>query len=89
MELTTWRAEIVEHLKLHGMTWDDIEDMAVEGGEEALDKQFDPGFGGEEGAPFTVWTPTRVLFPWCYDGSEGVTSVARHPNGTPTHHIGG
>ena len=58
-----------------------------------LDVEFDAGYGGEEGAPFTAWTPTRVLFPVCYDGSEWVGSAPREPTAqalqNPLRHQGG
>lgn len=54
-----------------------------------LDRKFDPGWGGTEGNAFTAWTEKRVYFPACYDGSEWVASVPRHPCDEATEHIGG
>jgi len=54
-----------------------------------LDKSFDPGYGGPEGSSFTAWGHNFVYFPVCYDGSEWVGFVSRHPNNTPTDHLGG
>lgn len=85
--MTTWRKELTETLEDHGEAFDYIESITLT--EEELDVEFHPGFGSEEGKPFTAWTASRVYFPWCYDGAEGVASVSRHPNGKPTAHIGG
>ncbi len=61
--------------------------------EADLDKGFDAGFGGAKGAPFTAWTPTRVLFPVTYDGAEWVGSAPRNPTAAalaaPCEHQGG
>jgi hypothetical protein len=84
---TTWREEITKAMKKHGETWADVEAHAIT--EEQLDVRFDPGFGGAEGAPFTVWTKNRVYFPAVYDGAEWVESVARNPDGKATEHVGG
>lgn len=54
-----------------------------------MDRKFDSGYGGEEGAHFTVWTAKRVYFPAGYDGSEWCGSVSRDPDGAPTAHVGG
>jgi hypothetical protein len=52
-------------------------------------RQFDYGFGGTEGSPFTAWTEERVYFPIMYDGSEWVGSAPRSPNGEALEHQGG
>lgn len=83
----TWREEIAKVMQRHGETWADVEARAIT--EEQLDARFDWGFGGAEGAPFTVWTKNRVYFPAVYDGAEWVASVARNPDGKATDHIGG
>lgn len=56
-----------------------------------LAREFDSGFGGEEGYGFTLWTSARVYFPVCYDGAESVASVPRNPANPPayTRHVGG
>lgn len=54
-----------------------------------LDYNFDDGFGGTEGMPFTAWTEQRVYFPACYDGAEWIESVPRSPCDEATKHIGG
>lgn len=87
MDGTTWRADITAALAQRGETWADVEACTLS--DEQLDKVFDSGYGAEEGSPFTVWTPKAVYFPACYDGSEWVASVSRHPDGFPTAHIGG
>ena len=57
--------------------------------EKELDVEFDNGFGGEEGQPFTTWTTWFVYFPICYDGSEWCGSIPRNPQASPTSHQGG
>jgi hypothetical protein len=57
--------------------------------EDELHRQFDAGYGGSEGRPFTLWTTNRVYFPGVYDGAEWVASVPRNPNGEATRHVGG
>lgn len=54
-----------------------------------LDVEFDSGYGGTEGKPFTLWTKRYVYFPVCYDGAESVGFASRDPDGKPTEHWGG
>lgn len=84
---TTWRKEIGEEMETHGDTWANIESWTFAVGE--LDEEFDEGYGGAEGKPFTIWTAERVYFPAVYDGAEWCASVARNPDRQPTNHIGG
>lgn len=83
----TWKKGLTDALAENGETWADVEANTLSEAEMAT--EFDDGYGGEEGAPFTMWTKGYVYFPICYDGSEWVGSVARHPNGKPTRHQGG
>lgn len=85
--MATWRKLIVEQMECHGETLADV--VANTLSDSEMDVEFDRGYGSEEGKPFTLWTASRVYFPWCYDGSEGVASVSRVPDGVPTNHIGG
>lgn len=71
----------------HGEEWDDIESITLT--PEQLDREFDDGYGGTEGEPFTVWTKDRVYFPIGYDGAKWCGSVARNPDGKATNHQGG
>ena len=57
--------------------------------DEEYDKEFDAGFGGSEGCPFTLWTDRRVYFPDTYDGSEWAASVPRNTCDEATDHVGG
>ena len=57
--------------------------------DEQLDREFNDGYGGTEGAPFTAWTEGRVYFPACYDGAEWVWSAPRNPCDEATDHVGG
>ncbi len=57
--------------------------------DEELDREFDSGYGIEEGKPFTAWSERRVYFPVCYDGAESVGSAPRNPCDEATRHQGG
>lgn len=61
----------------------------LEEAKSLLDEDFDSGFGGEDGEPFTAWTDQKVYFPACYDGSEWMACVNRHPCNVATNHVGG
>lgn len=83
----SWRLLISTELKIQNETWDDVIQCTLL--DKELDEQFDSGFGGVEGKPFTLWTVKRVYFPVCYDGAEWVSSVSRIPDYKPTNHVGG
>ena len=57
--------------------------------EQEIDREFDSGYGGSEGAPFTAWTEHWVLFPVVYDGAESIGYVPRDPCQIATQHWGG
>lgn len=57
--------------------------------DEGLDREFDDGYGGSEGAPFTAWSENWVFFPICYDGAEWVGRAPRNPCDTSMSHQGG
>lgn len=84
---TNWKQKILEEMKRHEESFDDVISCTLT--EEELLEQFDEDYGSAEGKPFTLWTEKRVYFPCCYDGSEWVDSVSREPNGEVTMHIGG
>jgi len=52
--MTTWRKKIEKSLKFNNETWDDIVDIAIYGGLNNLDRDFDDGFGSAEGNPITI-----------------------------------
>lgn len=87
MSKTNWKEMIESEMKCHQETFEDVVECTLS--EEQLVKNFDCGYGGTEGEPFTVWTANRVYFPICYDGAEWVESVSRNPDGKPTTHFGG
>jgi hypothetical protein len=86
-ELTTWREDITKEMGYKGDSWDNV--VQIYPPDLDLDREFDGGYGSENGEPFTLWTKTRVYFPACYDGSELVASVPRDPCEIATQHIGG
>jgi len=83
----TWRQGISEAVQVNGDSWENLVSITLT--EEDLDVDFDAGYGGEEGKPFTVWTKEFVYFPASYDGSEWVASVPRNPCKVATDHVGG
>ncbi len=84
---TTWRKIITDELKSRNETWLDVLACTLKSHE--LDIEFDHGFGGCSGKPFTLWTRHYVYFPTQYDGAEGVASAPRNISDEPTHHAGG
>ena len=87
MKMNNWKTMLDGALKKNGESWDDVEANTLT--EEEMAENFDAGYGGTEGRPFTVWTNNSVFFPICYDGKEWVGRVSRHPDGKPTGHQGG
>ena len=85
--MTTWHTELTAAFERHGETWADVVKHTMSDSE--LHREFDDGYGGEEGCAFTLWTRKRVYFPACYDGSEWVASVPRRPCKEATSHVGG
>jgi len=84
--MNTWRELITVEMEERGEAWGDVVGVACSEGE--LDRQFDSGYGGSEGAPFTLWTMDRVYFPAVYDGLEWVASVPRNPCDEEMEHVG-
>lgn len=85
--MTTWQKELTDALKANGEDWNDVESSTLT--QWDLTREFNNGFGGSEGAQFTLWTKHRVYFPVVYDGAEWVGWVSRNPDGKPTPHMGG
>lgn len=83
-DITTWRRQITMEMKEYGDSWENVEAWA---GADSFDLEFDCGYGGKRGQPFTVWTKDRVYFPHAYDGAETCLSVSRNPDGKATEHI--
>lgn len=82
--MATWRELIKVEMKRNKDTWTKL--VHVTGAD--LDREFDDGYGGIEGEPFTLWTEKYVYFPVCYDGAEWVGSVRRDPCSEETGHVG-
>lgn len=67
---------------------DDVERYPTE--DEFWDKEFDSGYGLNEGVPFYALTKDHVYFPVNYDGSEWISRVPRNPcDDYDPHHKGG
>lgn len=84
--MTTWRREIEN---AQGACQDQTPIIACTLTDAELDVDFDDGYGGTEGTPFTAWSEKRVYFPICYDGSEWVGSAPRNPCDEKLEHQGG
>jgi len=85
--MTNWKKMLENALRERGEEMADLEANTLT--PEAMAAEFDCGFGGTSGVPFTAWTAKTVYFPIGYDGAEWVGSVSRHPDGKPTEHQGG
>ena len=85
--MTTWEIQLTQAMEENGETLADLVSTTLT--EADLKREFYEGYGGVAGVPFTAWTEKTVYFPICYDGSEWVGSVSRHPDGKPTYHQGG
>ena len=57
--------------------------------DEEMDIDFDDGYGGHQGKPFTAWSEAMVYFPVVYDGAEWVGRAPRNPCDIATCHVGG
>ena len=68
---------------------DNFEKMETTLTEEELVEDFDTGYGGSNGKPFTAWGEKYVYFPVVYDGAECVGSAPRYPCDKRTRHQGG
>ncbi|MDP2371897.1 hypothetical protein [Rhodoferax sp.] len=85
--MANWKTMLDRALKENGESWADVDSNTMF--EHDMTNEFDAGYGGVRGCPFTVWTKTSVYFPLCYDGAESVGRVSRNPDGKPTGHQGG
>lgn len=86
MSKVTWRKMFEE---VFADTGDTFETTKITLSQEELDVEFDAGYGGTNGKPFTAWSKKFVYFPAQYDGEEWIAYVSRNPNGKATDHIGG
>ncbi len=84
--MTTWRKELESAFIETG---DDFDKMVSTLSEQELDREFDDGYGGTNGSPFTAWGEAFVYFPVCYDGAEWVGYAPRNPCDRATNHWGG
>lgn len=85
--MATWRKLLEKAMRSRGESLSGLEASTLSDAD--MDVEFHNGYGGPEGKPFTAWSAKAVYFPVCYDGSEWVGSVSRHPDGKPTQHHGG
>lgn len=75
--MVTLRELIMEEMRERKETWEDV--VACTLPAKTLDVEFDNGYGGTEGKPFTLWTTNRVYFPIHCDGSAWIQSMPRNP----------
>ena len=68
-----------------------VEDLISIVGSPEWDKEFYDGYGGVDGDSFVAWTEDHVIFCICYDGSEWLEKLPRHPGKffLKPHHFGG
>ena len=85
--MTTWRNLILEEMNRCCDSWRELAGCTLS--EEELDNRFDHLAPEPIGQPFTLWTFSRVYFPWEHDGVEKCASVPRSPCSEVTPHIGG
>lgn len=85
--MTTWRQLIQVEMNKREESFGDVVSCTLD--HDGLDREFNDGYGGQEGFPFTLWTHFRVYFPTCYDGSEWVSSAPRAPCSEEMSHVGG
>jgi len=52
--MANWKDMITERMLENGDRWENVEDTTLDAQE--LAKEFDDGYGGTEGAEFTLWT---------------------------------
>ena len=81
-----WYNMLKEEFEKRG---DDFSKMMTTLSDENLHCEFNSGFGGSEGHPFTAWGEKYVYFPVVYDGAEWVGSAPRNPCDEATEHVGG
>jgi len=81
--MTSWRKEIQDAMGK------DEKIIACTLSDKELDREFDAGYGGSEGQPFTAWSETYVYFPICYDGAEWAGRAPRNPCDIAMKHQGG
>lgn len=84
--MANWKEMLIEVFKETG---DDFEKMETTLTDEELVKEFDDGYGGIEGTPFTAWGEKYVYFPVVYDGAEFVGYAPRNVSDIKTSHWGG
>jgi hypothetical protein len=84
--MENWKQMLKDEFEENG---DNFEEMKTTLTEEELNKDFDTGYGGSEGEPFTAWGEKYVYFPIVYDGAEWVGSAPRNPCDEKTSHLGG
>jgi hypothetical protein len=82
----SWKDGLTKACEKNGEKFEDLKIFIADG---ELERKFDNGFGGEEGAPFTAWGPGYVYFPICYDGAEWVGCAPRNPCEIALKHQGG
>jgi hypothetical protein len=84
MVMATWR-QMLEYAV--SATKDSIDKLTFEPADIDLDREFDDGFGSEEGVPFRAYSRKWIYFVTEYDGAEYVRYMPRNPGSgvTPYH----
>ena len=84
--MANWKSLIQEKCESNGET---IDQIVCTLSESEMLREFNDGYGGSEGMPFTAWSENYVYFPVVYDGAEWCGSAPRHPCDKATNHQGG
>ena len=84
--MANWKQMLQEEFEKNK---EDFSKMVTTLTEEEMNREFDSGYGGTEGAYFTAWGDKYVYFPICYDGAEWVGTAPRNPCDKKMAHQGG
>ena len=84
--MANWKEMLIEVFRETG---DDFQKMETTLTDEELVKEFDAGYGCNEGAHFTSWGEMYVYFPVAYSGAEWVGYAPRNVCDIKTSHWGG
>ena len=84
--MANWKQMLQEEFEKNK---EDFSKMVTTLTEEEMNREFDSGYGGTEGAYFTAWGDKYVYFPICYDGAEWVGTAPRNPCDEKMAHQGG
>ena len=77
MAKTCWKDLISKEMEEEKESWRDVVRCTLS--EEDLLAEFDNGYVGSKGKPFTLWTKERVYFPAIHNATEWARKRATEP----------